>query len=142
MFLGALSHEEGGGGGESLRQWRPPILFFFPSTAPQNTLGNVVLEAQVGRALPVVRLRPGRTSSQHMLAEDTGFVCAAGDADAFARAVTVLLTQPHRRLAMSRRARQHAENRDWPSAALTPLVEAWQIAARRRVRVSDRRKPG
>lgn len=128
VFLGALPHEE------VATAMASADLLFFPSAT--DTLGNVVLEAQAAGLPVVVSDRGG--PQQHMLAEDTGFVCAAGDADAFARAVTILLTQPTRRLAMSGRARQHAESRDWPRA-LTPLVEAWQIAARRRATASRRR---
>jgi glycosyltransferase involved in cell wall biosynthesis len=127
LFLGALPHDEVAAAMASAD------LFFFPSAT--DTLGNVVLEAQAAGLPVVVSDRGG--PSQHMVAGETGFVCRAGDADSFARAFTLLLTQRTRRTDMGRRARAYAEGRDWPTA-LTPLVNAWLAAAERKEPVSDR----
>ncbi len=95
-------------------------VFFFPSAT--DTLGNVVLEAQAAGLPVVVSDRGG--PRQHMAHTHTGFVCAAGDADAFARAFVMLFTQPELRLEMGRLARSYALARDWPSS-LIPLRDAW-----------------
>jgi glycosyltransferase involved in cell wall biosynthesis len=127
LFLGSLPHDDVAAAMASAD------LFFFPSAT--DTFGNVVLEAQAAGLPVIVSDRGG--PSQHMVAGETGFICRADDADSFAKALTLLLTQRTRRTDMGRRAREYAEGRDWPTA-LTPLINAWLTAAQRKERVSDR----
>jgi glycosyltransferase involved in cell wall biosynthesis len=127
LFLGTLPQEEVAAAMASAD------LFFFPSAT--DTLGNVVLEAQAAGLPVVVSDRGG--PCQHVVPGGTGFVCRADDAESFARAFTLLLTQRTRRIEMGRRAREYAEARDWPTA-LAPLINAWLSAAQRKVPVSDR----
>jgi glycosyltransferase involved in cell wall biosynthesis len=76
LFLGALPHER------VAVAMASADAFSFPSAT--DTLGNVVLEAQAAGLPVVVSDRGG--PRQHMAPGHTGFVCTAGDADAFARA--------------------------------------------------------
>ncbi len=120
VFLGKLSHDRVAAAMAS------SDVFLFPSTT--DTLGNVVLEAQAA-GLPVVVSDVGGPQQQ-MVRGTTGFVCRAGDVNAFADAVITLLRRPEQRGAMSRKARAYAETRDWPRS-LEPLHTAWQSAAAR-----------
>jgi glycosyltransferase involved in cell wall biosynthesis len=120
IFLGALPHER------VAVAMASADAFFFPSAT--DTLGNVVLEAQAAGLPVVVSDRGG--PRQHMAPHHTGFICTAGDVDAFARAFVLLFTQPELRSEMSRAAREYALSRDWPKA-LIPLHYAWLSAAGR-----------
>jgi glycosyltransferase involved in cell wall biosynthesis len=98
-------------------------LFLFPSAT--DTFGNVVLEAQACGLPVIVSDRGG--PHQQMLADITGTICAAGQAEAFASATTRMLREPGRRAAMGAAARQLAVGRTW-DVAMRPLFGAWEAA--------------
>jgi glycosyltransferase involved in cell wall biosynthesis len=98
-------------------------VMLFPSAT--DTFGNVVLEAQ-SAGLPVVVSDAGGPR-EAMLSGRTGLVCRAGDAAAFADALSILLVDAARRRRMAREARAFAETRDW-KVALEPLFRAWREA--------------
>jgi glycosyltransferase involved in cell wall biosynthesis len=120
-FLGSLPHDQIG------MVMASADILFFPSAT--DTLGNVVLEGQAA-GLPVVVSDRGGPQA-HVARGQTGFVCQAGSAPAFADALAALLNRPAVRREMGRQARAYALTRDWPQA-LGPLLDAWRTAARRR----------
>lgn len=118
LFLGVVPHDRMGAILASAD------VFLFPSAS--DTLGHVVLEAQAAGVPAVVSDRGG--PQHHMLADRTGLVAPAGDADAFGRALQRLITRPDQRREMGREARAYACTRTWPEA-LVPLVDGWRAVA-------------
>jgi glycosyltransferase involved in cell wall biosynthesis len=121
VFLRSLSHDD------VAVAMASADVFLFPSTT--DTLGNVVLEAQASGLPVIVSDRGG--PKEHMIANGTGMVCSADDAESFAAAIVRLITQPALRTSMSSAARALAATRNWPRS-LSPLFGAWRRAAEAR----------
>lgn len=98
-------------------------VFLFPSAT--DSFGNVVLEAQASGLPTLVTDRGG--PAEQVLDHETGFVCPAVDAEAFADALIPLLRSEVRRRAMGQAARVWAEHHGWRES-LGPLVRAWREA--------------
>ena len=96
--------------------------FVFPSRT--DTAGNVVLEAQAS-GLPVVVTDAGGPC-ESMVDGSTGIVCQTTDPDAWAEAITRMMS-PESRTACSSAARAYALERQWPHA-LEPLYRAYRDA--------------
>lgn len=101
-------------------------VFLFPSAT--DSLGNVVLEAQACGAPVLVTDQGG--PQEHMVPGVTGWVCRAGDADAFARRLAAWRHDDNGRRVMGEAGHVYAGTRSW-SGALEPLYEAWRTAARK-----------
>jgi glycosyltransferase involved in cell wall biosynthesis len=99
-------------------------LFVFPSQT--DTAGNVVLEAQAS-GLPVV-VSSGGGAREQMVADQTGLICDSDAADAWATAVSAIVSQPSRHRAMRDDARTYAMSRRWEQA-LQPLYDAYRETA-------------
>lgn len=108
-------------------------VFVFPSAT--DSLGNVVLEAQAC-GLPVLVTDQGGPR-EHMLNGTTGWVCPAGDADAFADRVADWCRHPDLRQRAADASVQYAATRSW-GAALAPLYDAWRAAAAHRSSALER----
>ena len=117
IFLGALPHHEVG------RVMASADVFLFPS--PTDSFGNVVLEAQACGLPTIVTDRGG--PCEQILDNESGFICAADDPDAFVEVLVPILRNEVRRRAMSGVARGWAEQHGWRQA-LDPLVGAWRDA--------------
>jgi glycosyltransferase involved in cell wall biosynthesis len=85
----------------------------------------VVLEAQACGLPTIVSDRGG--PCEQILDNESGFICAADDPEAFVEVVVPLLRNEVRRRAMARVARGWAEQHGWRQA-LDPLVGAWRDA--------------
>jgi phosphatidylinositol alpha 1,6-mannosyltransferase len=83
--------------------------FVFASTT--ETLGLVVLEAMAS-GLPVVA-SPAGGVSDHLRDNENGLACAPGDAEAFARAMSSLISDAGLAARLSEGARLTAEARTW-----------------------------
>jgi phosphatidylinositol alpha 1,6-mannosyltransferase len=83
--------------------------FVFASTT--ETLGLVVLEAMAS-ALPVIA-SPAGGVSDNLRDNENGLACAAGDAEAFARAMSRLVEDRDLAARLSEGARRTAEGRTW-----------------------------
>lgn len=97
--------------------------FVFPSAT--DSLGNVVVEAQAC-GCPVLVTNMGGPCEQ-MRHGETGWVCNAGDVDAFAARVAEWYAHPALRRRMGETATIYAATRSWP-ASLRPLFQAWDAA--------------
>jgi glycosyltransferase involved in cell wall biosynthesis len=87
-------------------------IFVFPSTT--DTFGNVIIEAQAA-GLPVIVSDVG--GPQELVEHGVnGLVTKALDAEAFARAVQTLASDPALRARMSTAARERVASRSWPTA--------------------------
>ncbi|MPY87427.1 MAG: glycosyltransferase [Luteitalea sp.] len=121
VFTAALPHEQVASAMASAD------MFVFPSRT--DTLGNVVLEAQAS-GLPVLVSNEGGPR-ENMIADETGFVCAAErPTDLISRAVH-LAREAALRMAMGQAARAYALERSW-ARALAPLYQAYRDVAARR----------
>jgi glycosyltransferase involved in cell wall biosynthesis len=118
FFTGSIPHDE------VAVAMASADLFLFPSATDSH--GNVVLEAQACGLPVLVSDRGG--PQEHMVPGETGFICGAGDVNAFGDRLAALLRDPGMRGAQSTAARRYAESRDWPSS-LQPLVRAWLRAS-------------
>ena len=118
VFTGTLPHAEVADAMASAD------AFVFPSTT--DSAGNVVLEAQAC-GLPVIVSDQGGPS-ENMRADETGFVCEAGNASSFCSPIAYLMRHAEAKSLMGRAAREYALIRRWP-AALAPLYHAWVEAA-------------
>lgn len=121
VFTGALTHDE------VAVAMASADLFLFPSTT--DSLGNVVLEAQASGLPPIVSDQGG--PQENLIRNDTGLVCSAGDASAFAQAASALIRDADRRRHMAAAARAYALSRGW-AQAMRPLHAAWRLAAAER----------
>jgi len=83
-------------------------VLLFPSTT--DTFGNVMLESMAS-GTPVIGADVGPT--REVLHPDRGWVCAAGNADAFARQLIALVDDRSVLRAMRERALNHARGRSW-----------------------------
>lgn len=97
--------------------------FVFPSAT--DSLGNVVLEAQAC-GLPVLVTDQGGPR-EHMLNGTTGWVCPAGDVEAFADRAAEWCRNPEARRRAADASVQYAATRSW-AVALAPLYDAWRGA--------------
>ena len=106
VFTGYLAGEE------LAAAYASADIFVFPSTT--DTFGNVIIEAQAS-GLPVIVSDVGGPQE---LVDDgvTGMVTKARDAAGVAQAIRMLATDPARRSAMGRKARESVLNRSWPNA--------------------------
>jgi len=118
VFLGSVPHRQVAAAMASAD------IFLFPSAT--DSLGNVVLEAQAS-GLPVLVTDQGGPQ-EHMGHGTTGWVCPAGDAEAFVDRLAPLLADGIHRRRMSDAAVAYAATRSW-RVALEPLYSAWRTAA-------------
>jgi glycosyltransferase involved in cell wall biosynthesis len=102
-------------------------LFVFPSRS--ETLGNVVLEAKAA-ALPVVISDAEATLQNIVRPGDDGVVVASDEPADWAEAIAALLSDPERRAAIGRQARQTVEKYvpDWQDVVKEDLLPAWRAA--------------
>jgi glycosyltransferase involved in cell wall biosynthesis len=112
-FLGAPAVFTGVLQGEDLAAaYASADAFLFPSTT--DTLGLAMLEA-LASGLPVIAARSG--PSHEIVSEDeNGLLYEANSPSSLVAAVRRLFSDDGFREALSRRARETAEERDWPSS--------------------------
>jgi phosphatidylinositol alpha 1,6-mannosyltransferase len=125
-FLGGVSHQD------VAVAMASADLFVFPSTT--DTFGNVVLEAQAS-GLPTVVSDIGGPSEK-VVDSETGYICRAGDARAFADVLIPLLRSQPRRRGMGQAAREWAELHRWDHS-MEPLLGAWRDALKVSAPASD-----
>jgi glycosyltransferase involved in cell wall biosynthesis len=92
--------------------YRAADLFLFPSVT--DTFGNVLLEAMAS-GLPLV-VTEGGAGAELVARSGAGLTFPVGDVAAAQQAVRRLADDAALRADLARRARAHAEGRDWPIA--------------------------
>lgn len=100
--------------------------FVFPSAT--DALGNVVVEAQASGCPVLVTDRGG--PREQLVPGVTGWICPAGDADAFAERIADWWRRPAHRREMGDAGVRYARGRSWPHA-LAPLYDCWREALTR-----------
>jgi glycosyltransferase involved in cell wall biosynthesis len=109
LFTGVLQGED------LARAYASADAFLFPSTT--DTLGLAMLEA-LASGLPVVAARGG-ASHEIVSDEENGLLYEANSTPSLVSAVRRLFSDEGFRAALSRRARETAEKRDWESSTHT-----------------------
>lgn len=125
VFLGSVPHDR------VAVAMASADVFLFPSAT--DSFGNVVLEAQACGLPTFVSDRGG--PAEQIIDGETGVVCPAGQATAFAENLAPFLKSEAKRRLMGLAARRWAGHYSW-SSALEPLVAAWRDAARGRAGVT------
>ena len=109
VFIGVLQDEE------LASAYASADAFLFPSTT--DTLGLAMLEA-LASGLPVIAARGG-ASHEIVSDEENGLLYEANSTPSLVSAVRRLFSDEGFRAALSRRARETAEKRDWESSTHT-----------------------
>lgn len=84
-------------------------VFVFPG--PEETFGQVVLEAMASGLPPIVTNRGGPAS--YIIDGENGYICPVDDGRAFAERVVTLRNHPDWRAKMAHQARIYAEHHPW-----------------------------
>jgi glycosyltransferase involved in cell wall biosynthesis len=113
---------------ELLRHLAIADCFVLPSTSRAESFGISVLEAQA-MSVPAVVTDVGTGTVEAISPGETGLVVSPGDANALAEAIRTILSDPMRREAMGRRARERAVAQHSAAEAAARLREIYRRVA-------------